>query len=86
MVALHVMAACGGGKKPDGEYVTLVDLLGREPVRLLPPPILTDAELAEREWEERQAEIARAQANALLFKTQMMQAKRDGRGPEIVGS
>ena len=83
-VALHVMAASGGGKKADGEYLTLTDLLGREPVSLFPSPSLTDAQREEQEWEEMQREAKRNRALVELARVQFELANKDGHGPEVV--
>ena len=85
VVTLRVIAAWGGGQKEDGAHLTLEDLLGREPVSLLPPPTLTEAERESQEWEEMQAAAKRDRANLMLYRMQLELAKRQhGGGPEIV--
>ena len=83
-MTVHLMAAWGGGKKADGEYLTPADLLGREPVRLVPPPTLTEAEQEAQEWEEMQRQAKRDRALLEVYKLNALQNQRDGRGPEVV--
>lgn len=83
-VTLPLMQA-QGAKRKDGSDLTLEDLLGRAPVRLVPPPELTEAQAEAQAWEDEQAAAKRSRAEILAYQMHLAQAKRaGGGGPEIV--
>lgn len=85
-MALYVMAAAGNGKKEDGEFITRAELLGREPVSLIPPRQLTPEEEEAREWEEMQREAKAARARMFLYEVEVKRRQAQGLpGPTIEG-
>jgi hypothetical protein len=85
VISCNVLVAAGV-KLQSGEPLTLRDMLGRDPVSLIPPRELTETEQEEQEWNaERQAE-KNYKAQMLIYQTQLRRAQREGQAvPEIEG-
>lgn len=84
VISLNALTGAGA-KRMDGQELTLRDVLGRDPVSLIPPRVLTDAEQEEQEWQAERQTAKNYQAQKLVLQTEFLRAQREGQsGPEIV--
>lgn len=85
MTAVAVLVS-SGTKNTDGSDITLQSFLGREPMRVIPPRELTEAEQEQQAWDAAQAQAKHDRAVMEIYRINALRAQREGApGPEVLG-
>ena len=82
VISLHVLHAAGATRK-DKSPLTIEDILGRERVRLVPPPEVSEAEREEQAAIEAEVAARNERTRWQLYQAQAERAARTGQGPPI---